>query len=243
MDLPFVTAICPTFGRYPDYAHLVERAVGSFVAQDYPGPRELIILSDCPGQVLVTEVPGVRVVNLSSQVKSLGEKYNLMLEMARGSIVFPWEDDDVSLPHRISQGVLRIAGAEGTYPFDYFNPRFTWFKDGDRPLSSDHSQGVNHNGSCYLRDALSYPNASGAQDQAADRLARETLRCAPPLDRTDLESWSYVYCWGVSPWHLSGHRDTDGAYRAAPRGKPGAYEVFARIPDEVYREVRGRVSS
>lgn len=236
MTLPTVSAICPTFGRYPNHGHLVDLAVGCFLAQNYPGPRELVVLNDCPGQTLFCQAPGVRVVNLSTQVASLGEKFNLLLELARGRIAFPWEDDDVSLPHRISQGVRALGDA-----FDYFDPRHVWYVENHGPIRFDHNQNCTHHGSCYRRDALRYEPVSGDQDQRATAFARDHLRCAPPLTG-DPATWSYLYRWGVSPWHLSGHKDTAEAYRRAPQGPPGRYEIVPASPAAIYDEIRARLA-
>lgn len=58
MTLPLVSCIMPTYGR-PDY---VAESIAMFLDQDYEA-KELIILNDCPGQVLRGDFPGVRIVN------------------------------------------------------------------------------------------------------------------------------------------------------------------------------------
>ena len=39
---PAVSCICPTYGR----PELLEEAIYCFLLQDYPGPKELIVLND-----------------------------------------------------------------------------------------------------------------------------------------------------------------------------------------------------
>ena len=87
----------PTFGR-PAY---VPEAVACFLQQDYPR-KELILLNDCPGQTYVGDVEGVRIVNVPNRFQTLGEKRNASIEMARGEIIAVWDDDDISLPWRLS---------------------------------------------------------------------------------------------------------------------------------------------
>src|SRR5215213_10017186 len=118
-DLPLVSCICPTYGRPPDYQHLLEEAIESFLRQTYPR-KELIVLNDCPAQELVCNAPGVRVVNAPERFPTLGEKYNAAIAMARGELLAPWEDDDISLPWRLSLSVERLGDA------DYFNPKHFW---------------------------------------------------------------------------------------------------------------------
>jgi hypothetical protein len=46
-SLPGVSLLCPTFGRPPTLKHLIEECILSFLLQDYPGPKELVILIYC----------------------------------------------------------------------------------------------------------------------------------------------------------------------------------------------------
>src|SRR5687768_12090587 len=95
---PLVSCICPTYGRAPHSLKLLEEAVYWFTRQEYDGPKELIILNDCAEQRLVCHAPNVHVCNYPQRIASLGLKYNALIEIARGSIILPWEDDDISLP-------------------------------------------------------------------------------------------------------------------------------------------------
>ncbi len=204
---PRVSCICPTYGRPPDYLHLLEEAVESFLRQDWP-QKELLILNDAPGQELVCDAPGVRVINAPQRFASLGEKYNAAIEAARGELICPWEDDDISLPWRIRLSVERLGDA------DYWNPGRYWFLDG-RGLHSDHAMGVSHNGSIFRRSAWQrvggYPPISGAQDAEFDHRLR--LRChVAHHEPLPVDQWFYIYRWGVSPTHLSGRQPHDAFY-------------------------------
>lgn len=213
--LPLVSCLCPTFGRFPEFGHLLCETVESFLRQTYPR-KELLILNDCAGQTLACNAPGVRVVNVGRRFASLGEKYNAAVRLSAGDLLCTWEDDDISLPWRIEQGVRRIGGAA------YWNPQRSWFLDegGANPegvgLHRHHSHGVCHNASIFARSAWEkaggYPAMSGAQDAAMDRRLKALGPCPPPLG-DDWREWSYVYRWGVSPIHLSGQPDPDTFYR------------------------------
>jgi cellulose synthase/poly-beta-1,6-N-acetylglucosamine synthase-like glycosyltransferase len=65
-----VSCVCPTYNRPPHYHHLLEEAIESFLRQDYPN-KELIVLNDCPGQELICDGPGVRVVNVGERFLSI----------------------------------------------------------------------------------------------------------------------------------------------------------------------------
>ncbi|QDT14241.1 glycosyltransferase family 2 protein [Alienimonas californiensis] len=94
---PKISCMMPTYGR-PAYVH---EAVWTFLRQDDPN-KELIVLNDCPGQIYEFNHPEVRVFNESERFGTLGEKRNRCIELAEGDLVAVWDDDDVSLPWRLS---------------------------------------------------------------------------------------------------------------------------------------------
>jgi glycosyltransferase involved in cell wall biosynthesis len=202
-SLPLVSCICPTYNRPPHYQHLLEEAIASFLRQDYPN-KELIVLNDCPGQELICDEPGVRVVNVAERFPSLGDKHNAAVGLARGELIALWDDDDISLPWRLSLSVERLGDA------DYFNPRCYWYLD-TKGLHFDHSMGYGHSVSLFRRAALEgvggYPSKSLGYDAALDAAFSGLAHAADPL-RGDKEltrgEWFYIVRWGVSPVHVSG---------------------------------------
>jgi glycosyltransferase involved in cell wall biosynthesis len=213
MSTPLVSCLCPTFGRPPAYQHLLEETIESFLRQDYQN-KELVVLNDCPGQVLVCDAPGVRVVNLPGRFPTLGDKYNAAVRLARGELLAPWEDDDISLPWRLSLSVERLGDAA------YYNPRRYWFLNG-AGLHFDHPMGYGHNLSLFRRSAFEavggYPAISGPQDAAMDGALRAKVGCVgeggPDQEKLPVGEWYYIYRWGVQPWHLSSRSETDKFYR------------------------------
>jgi glycosyltransferase involved in cell wall biosynthesis len=208
MQYPNVSCLCPTFGRPPDYLHLLQEAVESFKRQDYKGQMELIVLNDCPSQTLTCDVEGVKIVNLRERLNSLGDKYNLMLRLAVGDVCLPWDDDDISLPGRVSQAVERLGDAH------YWNPQRSFFFPSGGIIHVDHSHGVCHNASIYQRGCarrIQYPKVSGTEDQEMDRRLKN-LGPIPDSLGSDPSEWQYIYRWGVSPVHISGFPDTNNAY-------------------------------
>lgn len=99
--LPKVSAYCPTYAR----PHLLEEAIESFLLQDYKGEKELVILNDYSGHTLHYDHPEVKIFNISNHIKPIGKKYNETIKLCSGEILFTWDDDDISLPHRISLSV------------------------------------------------------------------------------------------------------------------------------------------
>lgn len=223
---PRVSCLCPTYNRPPHQAGLLEEAIESFLRQDYPN-RELIVLNDCSDQTLVSDAPGVRIVNADRRLASLGEKLNAAAEQASGDLLAPWDDDDVSLPWRLSQGVRGIADGR------YFHPGGYWFLD-PNGLHSDHRLGLAHACTLFTREGFvaagGYPATSGDFDQRFDGRIRDLAGIVGPTPASSPVEWSYVYRWGVSPVHLSGRRPHDpwyaeigrrpvasGTYRLRPR--------------------------
>ena len=219
MTLPLVSCLMPTFGRASRQPHLIGEAVYWFTRQDYAGPKELVVLNDHPGQTLSCAVPGVRVVNLARRLPSLGAKCNALLSLAHGTVGMMFEDDDISLPHRISQSVARLAG------FDYWNPRGQWYEEAGT-LHTTHAQGYCHNASAFRTDALRgrYAPVSKGHDAIIDGWALANVRVADSPLRTPAE-WSYCYRWTVSDYHLSGVPDMEAGYRDAPGGAAGRYDL------------------
>ena len=203
-----VSCLCPTYGRCPDRQYLLEEAVESFARQDYPGPRELLIVNDCPAQQIVCDAPGARVLNLPFRFGSLGAKYNVAVGAANGEVLLPFEDDDLALPHRISQAVERLGASH------YWKPGAVWYWPAGGQPTRDHG-GVGHNASAFRRSAWlasgGYPATSGNQDLLFDAALLRLGEPAPPLGPEDRPA--YVYRWGVSE-HLSGNADHEGFYRA-----------------------------
>jgi hypothetical protein len=217
------SCVCPTFGRPPRYQHLLEEAIASFLLQDYAGEKELIVLNDCPGQTLVCDAPGVRIVNLPTRIATLGQKYNAMIELATGDVIFPWEDDDVSLPWRIRQGIeqleaLRATAMNRSMPAvgEYWKPPQVWFAQAGQAPSWRHAVGVRHHAGVFTKDAWrrvgGYPHSSGAQDAALDAaLGGVDLPAFP--EGLPPKEWAYLYRWGVQPHHLSSVAPHDEHFR------------------------------
>jgi hypothetical protein len=81
-----VSCLCLTYGR----PHLLEEAVESFLRQRWNGEKELIVVTDHPEQTLVYEHPEVLIVNLNRRLKTLGEKRNLSVALARHDNLLVW---------------------------------------------------------------------------------------------------------------------------------------------------------
>ncbi|HET9920643.1 MAG TPA: glycosyltransferase, partial [Ktedonobacteraceae bacterium] len=98
VELPLVSCIMPTRNRRV----FVRQALLYFERQDYPN-KELVIVDDGEDRIadLVAGHPFVRYI-ARDQKLSIGAKRNLACELAQGSIIAHWDDDDWYAPHRLS---------------------------------------------------------------------------------------------------------------------------------------------
>ena len=138
---PLVSCVMPTFDRHS----FVPQAVRYFLRQDYPA-RELVIVDDGQEPVgdLLPSDPRIVYHRLESRM-ILGAKRNLACDLARGSIIVHWDDDDWASAGRVSAQVtaLTSSGADvcGMASLLYYNPvragawRFTW-PGGQRPWAA-----------------------------------------------------------------------------------------------------------
>ena len=107
-SLPLVTCVMPTRDR----AEFVLQSIAYFERQDYPA-RELIIIDDgregLEGKL--PDDPRIRYIQLS-RAQSIGAKRNLGCDLARGSIVAHWDDDDWYASERLSVQTAPLIAAE-----------------------------------------------------------------------------------------------------------------------------------
>jgi len=200
---PDVSCICLTHGR----PWLLAEAVESFCRQRLNGIRaELVIANDCPEQWLLCDVPNVMIINMRHQVMDLCQKTNITMEYCRGRYGCLWDDDDISLPDRITDGVARMNGTLA------YRPLLCWsWNDGE----------IRHVGQplfCSAMFDLTFVKARGGcvaggwNDRSLwDRLypTGRVVQYAPKP-----EEMQYIYRWGGIGWHESGSGEQNSEKRA-----------------------------
>lgn len=215
--LPAVSCICLTYAR----PALLEEAIHSFLQQDYPGTKELIVLNDYAAQVLELDHPEVLVVNVPKRLRTVGEKMNLAVALAAHDILFVWDDDDIYLPHRLSFSVAKLAARPG-----FFKPDKAWM------LSNGTLEGPFHNifhvGSCWTRrwfdEVSGYPAEGTGYDLVFEQRLEERFKGAMAVYDIRPEDIYYIYRWGgTGSYHMSGF----GAY------EPGANAGHQQVEDYV----------
>lgn len=188
--LPFVSCLMATHGRHS----LVSRALGMFLAQDYPArARELVILNNHP-EPLEFEHPQVRIFNEPGH-PTLGHCRQRLLKLAAGDLVRTWDDDDWYLPNSISQGVAHLGDAAA------FKPARSWFTNGGRSF-----QLVGNAMEATIIARKEIVERYGYQQSGGDEHAPLLAGLHKEgLATRELGPWTgYCYTWGCGATHISG---------------------------------------
>lgn len=98
-NLPIVTCITPTYGRFP----LLCEMVWCWQQQTYLN-KELIIVNDQQNLIMTTDIPNVKIFNFNERFVGLGAKRNFAIEQSHSDSEFicPFDDDDLFYPEHIS---------------------------------------------------------------------------------------------------------------------------------------------
>lgn len=218
--MPKVSCQCITYGR----PHLLNEAVESFLRQDYTGEKELIILNDHP-EVLIEPFnhSEVKVFNVGSRFRSIGEKRNACCALSNGQVIFPWDDDDISLPWRISFTLEQMKNLH------YMKPDKLWYwSNGTLSIR----KAVAHAMGAWSRELFDkvrgYPHIQSGQDQGIENLFGATgKREVVSVGAADV---FYIYRFpGTGSYHLStygyGKGLTDAEQYVARHVKPGRHPI------------------
>jgi hypothetical protein len=202
MNYPMISAKMITYGR----VEFLEESLHSFLLQNYPGEKELVIVNDYPLQKLVFDHPDVRIYNLDETFKTIGEKENYAIERCSGELIAVWDDDDVALSNHLSNiakfwrpDANILHWENGVF---YNEPNITSI------------MGLGNSGIVYSKKAWEAIGKSPIENAGGDmtlvvalqKLSREGLVLASPTN----EECSWFYIWGGRGYHQSG-QGTDTA--------------------------------
>ena len=88
--------VCATFGRIP----YLPTMLAGFLNQNYDD-KHLVIINDDTNVELCCDYDNVTVINCNKRLL-LSEKRNLGIASGYHDIIFPYDDDDIFLPNRVS---------------------------------------------------------------------------------------------------------------------------------------------
>ena len=149
-------------------------AIDCFLNQTY-GNKELIISYDAKAEIYLWYLPQNIITYHCSDAIRLGKKRNLCCEMAHGSIICHWDDDDWSSPERIEYQVKMLHESEK--PVTGFSSMFFWdvinrqAKQWNAELPGD----VCGTSLCYLKEYWrnnQFPDIAAKEDNAFVKNAR-----------------------------------------------------------------------
>lgn len=224
-----ITCIMPTYNRFPHDRWMVDEAVECFLRQDYKD-KELLILNDAPRQKILCDAPCVRVINYPRRFDTLSDKIQSGIDHASGDVLCRWDDDDLSLPWRLSLSAKGLGDKLEWRAENY------WWENYGQEWKQVVGPGNTHTMAVFTHECLDkiggYPaKRVGDEDQEFNK----ALRLARINERgvvLKLEDIFYVYRWGLGrhlsaggageglrrQWDAIGKRDVlPGVYRVEPQ--------------------------
>ncbi len=216
-------AACMTHGR----GHLIGEAVESFLRQDGGEDLQMFIVNDCPEQPLTCAHPRLSIVNLPEPITDVSRKANITVEFTDADYVMWWEDDDISLPWRLSDSRAAMDR------LDYMRQGVAFvFSDG---IMNPPSHNLFFGSCCFRRDWFM---ACGGSEEGVPCDVSADHRMRSPGGRhaiiTETRMPYFVYKWGRPDVHhdstVAGtNADRFKAFREAtlrnPAFIPGPVEI------------------
>lgn len=204
---PLISCLCPTFGRIPKWQHLVEETIESFLRQGYPN-KELILCNDQPNQELVFNHSQVKVINHPTRFDTFAHKMDFMISQAQGEYLCRWDDDDISLAHRLDYSYGRLLKHPLSLNLEWRCENYIYAPKAGLAVV-DYSHGNTHLTSLWHRSLLPvindgfYPGQwAGGEDQMFNQLLVKAGYPAKGDTIPDKDIY-YIYRWGVG-LHWSG---------------------------------------
>jgi len=215
------TCFMPTYNRLrlrPDGsvdAVLLEEGIESYVRQSYPD-SELLIINDTPGQTLrLPDDPrykNITIFNLPTRQPTLGHKYRQAIELASGDYFTPWDDDDISLPNRLTTCRQYLRGCDAMTVHGFY------FLAEEGKLTFDPNNGfMNDVYSVALARRVGYSLTSFGSDAVSRSRFVQAAEITQQLNPN--RDWHfYIYRWSTTQRsHLSGMGAGEQGYAAIGR--------------------------
>lgn len=208
-----VSCLCITYLR----SEALEESIECFLKQTYSGQKELIIINDAEEQHLEFDHPEIVIFNSRRRFRTIGEKRNASVALAKYDYLAPWDDDDIFLPHRLEFSLNKIT----KHKLDYYNINEAFFYSNSQIKSTLIS--LFYSGTIFSRRLYTETSGHGfinsGQDLYLDQQLSsvckkkykkliENTKSRSPCVRDQLikkEDLYYIYRWGVSH-HLSSTR-------------------------------------
>jgi glycosyltransferase involved in cell wall biosynthesis len=177
-------------------------AIESYLRQDYDGPSELIIVNDFEGITISidNDVYGerIKIVNLPKRMGSLNDKFDLGVKMAQYPLVAMWDDDDISLSHRLSQAAH--AWQVLAEP-DYIGMTHHWYLDAGKAPKLV-ARGI-HGGDIFTKACYTALGGSAGEGHNDENFVAKVKADARYVEWYNGRNPAYIYRWGGITAHNS----------------------------------------
>lgn len=182
---------------------MLEESLHSFLQQDYPGPKELIIVNDYPLQKLIFDHPEVKIFNLDYTFSTIGAKENYAMEQCSGDIICQWDDDDVALPNHLSNVAKLFTDDLNILHWNtgvYYN----------EPSITDVGW-IGNSGIVFRKSAWKAIGGHPIENAGYDMTFIESIHALDQskklFAKMPKEEASWFYMWGGRGYHMSGQGD------------------------------------
>lgn len=220
MSLPFISCICLSYGR----VERLQEALACFLAQDYKGERELIILNSFDQQSFRGVFPNVRIVNLKQRPASLAACRNFAIQLSKGDVIVTFDDDDLYLPHYLT--VVGEAYSESSADYVRLNPVMYSENWVVKKLFCTWINAVSFRKTAWQKVGGYARNLSVGEDQQMwSALSTAYKGAVVELKPAEIP---LIYCWGNNTCHISGQG----------WDRPGKTPAYERAKQEVLQRVR-----
>ena len=226
MNYPFISCLCPTYKR----PELLKNVIACFEAQDYPKDRCELIIFDDAQQFDEQYGQNWHLKPIATSYASLPQKFNSMIEEAKGEIITIWEDDDIFLPTNLNE--VAIAHQQGGSEFYICKNVWNTYQQKQGEVQLTDASGIYHSSWRFSRNLIDriggYPNTEELSfDQQLGELLRSNANGV--LNYGKEHSPSYVYRWGNGYWH--GSQSGDG------KGYRDLWEYVGNLPMEKQEKI------
>lgn len=181
--------VCPTYGRLPYLGTML----AGFLNQTYQD-KHLVIVNDDKNVTLYCDYPNVTVINCNTRLL-IGNKRNLGIASIPCDVVFPTDDDDIILPHRLENHMkqyenIKVNAFRNCLSYYVYGRRFSHDYSGMNDISYRKSRWWEVGG-------YQCTSNFGEDQEICGKLGVEYV--------TSVDTMDYVYNFSGSNYHASCH--------------------------------------
>ena len=184
-----ITCVCLTYGR----VSFLEESLFSFLRQNDTSDSEMLIVNDCPFQNLEFDDPRVRIMNITTNFNTMGDKINYAIEEASNDIIVIWDDDDIALPNHLKNIKNNFNGG-----LMMWNNVFRYDGAGNINI-------IDGRNCAFVFDKQEWKNCGGYSriDEGFDSDFTNKLSHITYSINLTPENISWLYMWAERPTHIS----------------------------------------